>query len=229
MEERYEQVRRFLGICGELADGKYNEAGAKISLLLASIARSRELTGLFTAVTRGFDYPKACETYLRFPASHGAAHGAAFLPGDRGDMLAFVFCLLVELDSGSRKLDDFLLRYFYVDGSYTASYARFADRVIRPFGEIVRVCYREILPPAVNGDADVARLIAQERVRLAPFDLPAEEREAAEILLGELSSAAERGDGTAVRALLVGYKYFLRSFNGESGETVPLFSLADDR
>ena len=230
MENRYGQIRRFLDIGAELAEGKYGDADGRISALLEAIAQSRDLRELFTAVTKDFDYPAACAAYLKFPASPGAPHGVAYLPADRSRLLAFVFCLFAEFDAGKRKLDDFLLRYFYVDGSYTASYARFADRLVRPFMEIVQGCFRNVSPARAVGEGgfeELLSMIAGERTRLSPFDLPEEEREAAEILLEKLSEAAERHDGGLLRALLTGYRYFLRSFGGESERTDALFALAE--
>ena len=67
----------------------------------------------------------------------------AYLPAERQDVLAFVFCLFVEIDAGTMHMNDLLLRYFYVDGSYTASYSVFSGRMIKPFRDIVRECFPE--------------------------------------------------------------------------------------
>ena len=141
MEEKLEKIQKFLSVCDELVDGTFHIADAKISELLRALAASRELTNLFTAVTDGFDYPAAKRAYLKFPTAAGSTRGVAYLPSARNEILAFVFCLMVEIDAGDIRLNDFLLRYFYIDGSYTASYSLFADRMLRPFRDIVRDCY----------------------------------------------------------------------------------------
>ena len=64
MENRYGQIRRFLDIGAELAEGKYGDADGRISALLEAIAQSRDLRELFTAVTKDFDYPAACAAVL---------------------------------------------------------------------------------------------------------------------------------------------------------------------
>lgn len=137
----YEKVEQFMAAVNELVDGKFMTADTTMTEILRRIAASRELTELFTAVVKGYDYARARRTYLRFPAEKGSAHGVAYLPTERSEILAFVFCLFVEFDAGSMQFGDFLLRYFYVDGSYTASYALFADRIVRPFRDIVRDAY----------------------------------------------------------------------------------------
>ncbi|MBR7186402.1 MAG: hypothetical protein IKD43_02815 [Clostridia bacterium] len=235
MKERYKRIERFLNACTQLAEGKYNAADSTISEMLAAIAESRDLTGLFTAVTYGFDYAKAKQRYLRFPAEKGAAHGTAYLPSERDEVLAFVFCVLVELDGGAMRLGDFLLRYFYVDGSYTASYIAFADRMVRPFMNIVRDCFPKVSRNVAGGVqsreeifSKLAVCVASEQARLATFALREEEEAAATILLTELSFAAKRQDVAETSALLTGYKYFLRYFAGESEESTELFALGEE-
>lgn len=159
MEERFEKIRRFLDACDGLVSGTYREAEVGISQVLRCLAESEELKGLFNAVTEEFDYPSSRSFYLR---DNPNGRGTAYLPSGRVDALAFVFCLLAEIDSGVVRFGDFLLRYFYVDGSYTASYALFADRIIRPFRDIVREAY-----PAASAGAFAASPVA------APASAPA--------------------------------------------------------
>lgn len=235
MEKNYEEVRRFLQACTALMEGKYVSAEAKISEVLQAIASSKELTELFTAVTQGFDYNIARRRYLRFPSEPGSVHGAVFLPCERKELLAFVFCLFVELDAGALKLDEFLLRYFYVDGSYTASYLMFAERVVRPFRDIVRDCF----PAAARKSraeeqgrrqeeffSKAEEFLPLERSRLEGFGLRAEEAFSAEVLLSAMEAAVRRKDLSNLTALLTGYQYFLRYFGGESEGSAELFALA---
>ncbi len=138
MEKNIEKIRRFLDACDGLIAGTYREAEVGVSQVLRCLSESEELQGLFSAVTEEFDYVGTRAFYLRDLPN---GRGAAYLPSSRVDALAFVFCLLAEIDSGCVRFGDFLLQYFYVDGSYTASYALFADRIIRPFRDIVREAY----------------------------------------------------------------------------------------
>ena len=236
MEEKIEKIERFISVCDELVTGSYLAAEVKIAEALKGVAGSRELTNLFAAVTDGFDYPAAKRAFLRTPAGRGAGRVGAYLPAERQEILAFVFCLFVELDAGTLRLNDFLLRYFYVDGSYTASYSVFAERMIKPFRDIVKECFPECgkrgqlaLQRKKREDA-LARFGAAlpvERNRIAARDLREEERESAELLFGELAAATGRRDVTEVRALLAGYKYFLRYIGAEGAESAAFFALAE--
>ncbi len=228
MEEEYRRIQRFLAACDDLVEGKFIHAEGKMTEALKAIAASGELTELFAAVTSRFDYPAAKRAYLKFPAEKGSAHGAAFLPAERTEILAFVFCLLVEFDAGTMQFNDFLLRYFYEDGSYTASYALFVGRMIRPFRQIVRDCY----PDAVRASAEretqeaddpfaaLAEAVAAERTRIASA-LSETDKKTGELILSALATAAEKKDGEDVCALLAGYGCFLRCA-GEDGVTSSL-------
>lgn len=234
MEEKYIKIERFLSACDELIAGKFILADTKIGDLLKTVASSEELTTLFAAVTDKFDYGTAKRAYLRFPAAPGAAHGAAFLPAERGDVLAFIFCLLVEFDSGTMKLNDFLLRYFYEDGSYTASYALFADRMIRPFRNIVQDCFPEagkhgeFLRRREKEDGVITALsekISLEREKISRLSAPKEDKAAGEMILSELYAATGREDAGEIRALLCGYLYFLRAVGAQDANSTALFDL----
>ena len=138
MEENIVKIKRFITACDELIAGSYRDAEEKISEVLKCLAASEDLTGLFSAVTEEFDYAASKSYYLRETSER---RGTAYLPTGRVDALAFVFCLLAEIDAGAMRFNDFLLRYFYVDGSYTASFSLFADRIMRPFRDIVKEAY----------------------------------------------------------------------------------------
>lgn len=233
MEENYEKLARFFAACDELVEGKFLVADTKISELLKALADCRPLTEIFNAVTTDFDYAAAKRAYLKYPAE-SSVHGAAYLPTERTQILAFVFCLLVEFDGGSMKLNDFLLRYFYEDGSYTASYALFASRMIRPFRDIVRDCF-----PDFGKDAHLARQkmreeafvalateIEREQRRIQGLPLHDEERRAARVLLSELASATDRREVMDLEAILTGYRYFLRYINAEK-DGAAIFTAAE--
>ncbi len=144
MQGSYEKIGRFLTVCNEMVEGKHTEAEARVSVLLKLVAESEELTHLFSAVTERFDFLEAKKNYLQYPAFAGASHGVIYLPSERSELLAFIFCILVETDATRGSLQEFYLRYFYEDGSHVASYALFADRMMRPFRDIVSGCFPQV-------------------------------------------------------------------------------------
>ncbi len=235
MEINYEQIQRFLHVCDDLVGGTYHTADTEISDALRAIAESKELTNLFGAVTAGYDFPAAKRAYLRETSDEANGRGTAYLPAARNEILAFVFCLFVEIDGGALRLNDFLLRYFYVDGSYTASYAIFADRMIRPFRDIVRDCYPDC---GKRGQlerlsrkrdellGEIAQKLTEERGRVLRLSLRDEEHADAEKLFPALIAAAGRRDVEGLISLLAGYRYFLKYINDRSATSDAVFALA---
>ena len=237
MEDNQTKMQRFFTACDELITGKFILADTKIGELLRSVATCNDLTQLFAAVTDGFDYPAAKRAYLKEPEMTKTHRGEAYLPSDHSEVLAFVFCLLVEFDSGSLKLNDFLLRYFYEDGSYTASYGLFVERMIRPFRDIVRSCFPDV---GKWGDVSLQRKrednllemlsgkVSVERSRIAGLSLPKENAVAGEMILAELYAAIGRKDIAEIKALLCGYLYFLQVVNISDTNSNEIFLIAGE-
>lgn len=237
MEDKNTSMQRFFEACDELITGKYILADSKIGELLRSVATCDDLMGLFSAVTKNFDYQAAKKDYLRSPEETGTARGAAYLPSDETELLAFVFCLLVEFDSGSMKLNDFLLRYFNEDGSYTASYALFVARMIRPFRDIVRRCFPDsekwgtVSMQRKREDGILEALsekVTIERSQIMQLSLSKEDAYAGEMILAELYVAVGRKDIPEIKALLCGYLYYLQVVNGTSENSGEMFHLAGE-
>ena len=232
MSTSAQQINRFIEACEKLMNEKYLVADTRIVEVLRSIAESRALTDLFSAATERFDYPAAKKMYLRFPASPTSSHGKAFLPKDRGELLAFVFCLLVDIDAGRIKFDDFLLRYFYEDGSYTASFAMFSDRMLRPFRDIVKECFPDIVkqerPESAAQRArkrsasleSFAALAIEERERLKTIPLSSVDALAGDMILNEVIQAAGKNNVSQIKALVCGYNYFLCALFIDGGEAL---------
>lgn len=248
MPNERNQIQKFFEACDCLINGTYSSAEDNISAVLAAIAGSAHLTALFESQMEEFDYLAAKQAYLKFPSAPGSAHGIAYLPTlqggsatredpTRNKIVAFVFCILVELDAGAIKLSEFLLRYFYVDGSFTASYAQFAERMIRPFRDILRASFPEMGDEAYSERFEkkrddvfeaISSRITNEQVRIANVALREEEREAANLMFSELSNAILNKDSNELLAILAGYRYFLYYIQAESPESRELFNLACD-
>ena len=237
MQDRYSKIQKFFTACDELVNGTFMLADTRIADVLNAVAGSGELTNLFNAATESFDYNAAKKAYLRYPAGKGETHGIVYFPTDRKQILAFVFCVLVEIDAGVMKFNDFLLRYFYQDGSYTASYAVFAERMIRPFRDIVRDCfpdsgrkdYLERLGKRRDGILEtLTEKITIERERISRIALRDTEQDAAETIFAELIAAAGRKDAAETAAILAGYRYFLLYINAVTPESEEILRLAED-
>jgi hypothetical protein len=128
-----EELDLFLLRCDELIDSKYIIANIKIINLLKSIANSETMLAIFKSCLQGFDYEDAKSKYFVINEYLGGAKGEFVQPEDSKNLLALVFSVLMDIDSGKIELTTFLNNFFYENGSYYESYNSFIKGMIVPF------------------------------------------------------------------------------------------------
>lgn len=225
-------VIRFLRICDELCLCNYTDAEEKIDGLMLLISKCKELTDVFDAVTNSFDYIAAQNELIRTSVRDGMKCGEISLPTEKTKRLAFIFCLLVDVRSEKWKWKDFLQTYFYVDGSYTASYSAFVVRLIRPFRDLVANCFplEKSCVRAAAGEKSAADKFADaiksEMQRIASLGLDPINVADGNVILTQLLRCVDKHDQKEIEALLCGYSYFLSMLHVEKGSEA-LFVLAE--
>lgn len=140
-----EQITDFLGKCEEVKNCKFIMATTRIKDLLKSIVNSPELYELFNTVAANFDYNAAKQQAFLEVDSAFYGNSRIVLPDTVGDRLAFIFCLLVEIDRNDVNLNVFLQKFYPKDGSYYASYHLFCDEVIGSLENIICDIYSKEL------------------------------------------------------------------------------------
>ncbi|MCL2370265.1 MAG: hypothetical protein FWC80_03455 [Firmicutes bacterium] len=125
-----QEFLKFDAACGEMAHGKYILAEKKVAGILASIATSERLTAIVGKCVADFDFGTTFKN-----AQTIDFHGRSVLTqmGERKDAIAFVFCLLMEIDTGKRNFIDFLSTFYYSDGDMHDAYKAFCSEQIIPF------------------------------------------------------------------------------------------------
>ena len=186
------------------------------------IVNSRELYGLFDAVTNNFDYPAVKSNCLVTISDSIYERSYVNLPQMPSEMLAFIFCLLVEFDNNTIGFNDFLRKYFPEDGSYVASYRAFCTVIIKNLQDTVMHVFENVLidpyyeqvpeqPDAKKAQlisvADI--LISQEIEYITKCSLPDEDKEGGLKILYQLLAAVKSNDKNLIEALACGYNYFI--------------------
>lgn len=221
MDTGRKQIDLFLQRCDDVMQSRLILADTKIGELLKSIAASDLLYAFFREITRGFDYTAAREKYMNC-GDPSAKKRRLLFPADLTEKLAFIFCLLVDLDNKTIDLSDFLRGYFYEDGSVYESYYAFCNQVIKPFKNDVKNIFRGGVPlegalpseEAAPGGADILRTVAAERDAVFASRLPDERKVDALIILNALENCGCIGG--AVCGLLCGYTYFAEAVGWKS-------------
>ena len=108
METYGKDIGLFLQKCDEVMQSKFIIADTKIGELLKSIATSDLLYALFRDITKDFDYTAAQKKYMNYLPEGTFGRRKLLFPEDPVERLAFVFCLLVDFDTGRIDLGGFL-------------------------------------------------------------------------------------------------------------------------
>lgn len=140
-----EELDNFLIRADELIQSSYILADIKIVNLLKTIAGSKTILAIFENSLQGFDYNAAQKKYLVKSAYLSGEKGEFVMPGTTRELLAFVFYILVEIDAKKLDLSEFINRYFYEDGSFSAGYSAFIKNMIVPLKDAVKGLTESVL------------------------------------------------------------------------------------
>lgn len=170
---KQDELVAFLEAGEELINGKYILADIKIVNLLKSIALSETLVALFKNSLIDFDYEDAKTKYLVQNKYFSGDRGEFVLPSSAKDILAFTFTILMDADAKRINLGEFINRYFYEDGSYSAGYALFTTQMIRPFVNTVKKLMLSVIEGQIE---DPLKAIEREEERQKQEQIEQERR-----------------------------------------------------
>ena len=145
-----EELELFLKRTDEFIDAKYIIADIKIINVLKTIAASETLIAIFKNCLTDFDYNKAKKNYLVKSKFLAEDKGEFILPPNSRELLAFIFNILMDIDTKRIDFSNFLTKYFYVDGSFSASFEAFKNAMIKPFRNSVEVIMESVIEGKVQ-------------------------------------------------------------------------------
>ena len=199
------ELALFLDRADELIDSKYITADIKIVGLLKAIAVSDTLVAIFKNCMTGFDYPAAQKKYLVKSKYLAEGKGEFVLPSSSRELLAFIFNVLVDIDAKRIDFAQFINKYFYEDGSFSAGYTAFLNSMIKPFKNSVKMLMESVIEGKLQ---DPVEAFTEEENRRNELEQAAEEEKRKE---KELSEKAYGESIKAIRRLLVADKAKVRS------------------
>ncbi len=124
--EEIQKQNEFLTACDEMIAGKFILSDTKVAKILKCIATNQHLYHLFEKCLIGFDFQAQLEKSAKQPFQ---------MPETTEEILAFVFCFLLEVDNKHISLQNFVNQYFYSKEGYNSSYHNFALTMLSPFKE----------------------------------------------------------------------------------------------
>lgn len=190
----------FLEKADELIDSKYIIADIKIVGLLKAIAASDTLLAIFKNCLTDFDYAAAKKKYLVKSKYLAEGKGEFVLPPSSRELLAFIFSVLVDIDAKRIDFPQFINKYFYEDGSFSAGYSAFLNSMIKPFRNSVKMLMESVIEGKLQ---DPVEALTEEEERRARAEREAAEQKRKE---KELSEKAYGESVKAIRAILLADK-----------------------
>lgn len=196
MDKRAE-LDLFLTKADELIDSKYIIADIKIVGLLKAIAASDTLIAIFKNCMTGFDYQAAQKKYLVKSKYLAEGKGEFVLPPSSRELLAFIFSVLVDIDAKRIDFAQFINKYFYEDGSFSAGYTAFLNSMIKPFKNSVKMLMESVIDGKLQ---DPVEAFTEEEERREVLEKAAAEEKRKE---KELSEKAYGESVKAIRKILL--------------------------
>lgn len=122
----------FVEKCEEVIKSRFIIADKKIQDLLKEIVTNKAIYGVLEKCLNNFNYEMEFMK-ARLPMVEGPNKFVLALPEDNEKLVAFVFCLLHEIENKTRDFQKFLQDFYFNNGSYFEGYNEFCVKVIRPF------------------------------------------------------------------------------------------------
>ncbi len=187
-----EELDLFIERADEFIDSKYILADVKIVGVLKAIASSDTILALFKNCLADYDYVSAKKKYLVKNRYLGGDKGEFITPPNSRELLAFIFNILMEIDSKSLELGEFINKYFYVDGSYSSGYDAFLNAMIKPFKNSVRLLMESVIEGSLQDPIEA--LIEEENRK-------AKQKEQDEINAKKEKELLEKAYGAGIKAV----------------------------
>lgn len=203
-----EALSAFSRACDETISTKFILAEKKISGLLQTIAGYPLLIDFFKSTLSGYNR----NAEFAHARSKVGGRSKLILPASKTKLIAFVFCLLLELDTGKRSLKEFLDE-FYFSSSPKEQWKSFAQSVIAPFKTVTEYLF-------INGDDGTAdepidaslkesvRSLLQELNSLTgkAANVPMDQKQELFLFARSIESALTPNRIDLIRPLMLGYK-----------------------
>ena len=125
-EERLKIVD-FYKACDEMIEGRFILSDTKVSNILKCVVKSEILYNLYSRCMKDFNFHHALDRSL---ASNPANGGYFVMTDDSKEIIAFVTCLLLEVDKKNINLQTFVTENFFNSNGYNISYNNFAITVL---------------------------------------------------------------------------------------------------
>ncbi len=174
---KIDDLNLFIEKADEFINAKYILADVKLASVLKSIASSETLVALFKNCLTDFNYETAKKKYLVKSPYLSEEKGEFILPSNTKELLAFIFNVLVDIDAKNIDLNEFVNKYFYIDGSFSSAYEAFLTSMIKPFKNSVKILIEKVIDGSIQDPLDAIVEEEHRRIREKEEEERVKERE----------------------------------------------------
>ncbi len=134
-EDERQNILEFFSACNEMIEGRFLLSDTKVSNILKCIVKSEILYTLYSKCMQGFKFA----TVLENSKAENPNNGGFFqlVDGDK-NIVAFVTCLLLEVDKKNINIQAFVSENFFSADGYNISYNNFALTVLVAYKKAVQ-------------------------------------------------------------------------------------------
>ena len=133
-EERNNLVD-FFNACNDMIEGRFILSDTKVSNILKAVVKSEILYDLYSSCMKDFKFD---EVLARSVADNVSNGGYFTMSDDNKEIVAFVTCLLLEVDKQKINLQNFVTENFFSADGYNISYNNFALLVLVAYKTAVK-------------------------------------------------------------------------------------------
>ena len=133
--EEKQKIVDFYNACDEMIEGRFILSDTKVSNVLKCIVKSEVLYNLYSRCMKDFKFHQVLD---RCVASNPANGGYFVMTDDEREIIAFVTCLLLEVDKKNINLQTFVTENFFNANGYNICYNNFAITVLIAYKTAVK-------------------------------------------------------------------------------------------
>ena len=134
-DEEKQNLINFFDACNDMIEGRFILSDTKVANILRSVVASETLYKLYSDCMVGFKFARM----LEFCKASNPNNGGYFrIPDEDKDIVAFVTCLLLEVDKRNINLQTFVTDNFYSIDGYNISYNNFALLILVAYKTAVK-------------------------------------------------------------------------------------------
>lgn len=133
-EEEKLKVLEFYKSCDEMIDGRFILSDTKVSNILKCVVKSELLYNLYSHCMVNFKFNDVLDRCVANNPNNG---GFFVMCDDEKEIIAFVTCLLLEVDKKNINLQSFVTDNFFSADGYNISYNNFALTVLIAYKKAV--------------------------------------------------------------------------------------------